>query len=350
MSLKIIGVMSGTSLDGMDIAYCEFSGFDSNLKGQIILGKTYSYSNEWRSKLHNSRTLSTLALQQLSVEFAELTVELVQRFLEEYQIKEIDYVASHGHTVHHDPDKGITVQIGEGHVISKGLGLPVIFDFRTQDVKFGGQGAPLVPIGDRDLYSSFDACINIGGFANISFQSNELTQAFDICPANVILNPIASKLGYAYDDKGGIAASGELIPSLLASLNNLEYYQLTTPKSLGVEFLDEFVWPLIEPRYKAPDILHTFTVHMAYQITKVIRQNGLEFVLLTGGGALNDFFVEKLKQSGVNVRIATDMDLHFKEAFVFAYLGYLKVNHKINVLSSVTGASHDHITGKLHKP
>jgi anhydro-N-acetylmuramic acid kinase len=252
--------------------------------------------------------------------------------------------------VHHEPHKGITVQIGEGQVIANRLSLPVVCDFRSQDVRLGGQGAPLVPIGDRDLYARFDGCINIGGFANISFTQNNHTLAFDICPTNVVLNPLAQQLGKPYDAEGKLAESGQVIKELLTQLNQIGYYRDPWPKSLGVEFLGTHIWPLIHSNYEVVDVLRTCTTHMAYQIREVVKALGLKKVLVSGGGALNQFLLAEAQQDGVDLRIASDVHLHFKEAFVFAYLGYLKMNHKINVLCSVTGATKNHSSGVVFYP
>lgn len=346
----VIGVMSGTSLDGLDIAYCKFSGFAGSLTGDIIHATTVDYSSDWRSKLANARNLSDSDLTQLGVRFAEMTSHEVQKFIKAHNITQVDYVASHGHTVHHEPHKGITVQIGDGQVMADLLKLPVVYDFRVQDVALGGQGAPLVPIGDRDLYRNFDACINIGGFANISFQERNITRAFDICPANIILNPMAQKLGFAFDEDGKLAQSGQLLPELLQALNSLDYYQQAPPKSLGIEWVEQHIWPLVKDSYNTIDVLNTFTLHMANQIAQICNLNKFSNVLLSGGGALNKFLVAALQQNGAHTRIAPHAHLHFKEAFVFAYLGYLKWHNEINVLCSVTGAKNNHVAGYIALP
>ena len=257
----------------------------------------------------------------------------------------------HGHTILHQPQNGFTLQIGNLPKIAKIINEKVVCDFRVQDVQLGGQGAPLVPIGDRILFSEFDYCLNLGGFSNVSFEENGNRMAFDISPVNTVLNFYANKLGLDYDDKGKIARSGKVNSDLLNELNALDYYKKSFPKSLGFEFVKEVVLPLIEKHsIKAEDKMHTFTEHIAVQTNLALAEKNGK-MLITGGGAYNDFLIERMQfhLPKIEIFIPENKTLEFKEALIFALLGVLKLRNEINVLSSVTGAKSDHSSGIIYK-
>lgn len=349
--MRIIGLMSGTSLDGLDLIDVTIWKQADLLKFRINNTSSVPYSNEEQNKLKNSFHNSPEKVQETSVSYGKYLGNAVKKFLDDFSIEDVDFIASHGHTVFHKPSEGITVQIGDGQTLSNTCGIDVICDFRTQDVELGGQGAPLVPIGDELLFGEYEYCLNLGGFANVSFDENGSRLAFDICPINIVLNHYTRKIGLEFDDGGTIARQGMLNNELLEALNSLSFYSQPFPKSLGYEFVVEQVIPLVDSMENdIPNILRTVIEHAAIQITNnFTKSNGI--VLVTGGGAFNSFLLERMKDL-TNLLIETPSKeiIEFKEALIFALLGYLKSKNQINVLSSVTGASKDHSSGKIYKP
>ncbi|MDP4281815.1 MAG: anhydro-N-acetylmuramic acid kinase [Bacteroidota bacterium] len=337
----VIGLMSGTSLDGLDIASCKFRFEDLTRKWsfRIYEAETVSYPEEWTNRLASVEKSSAEDLARTDVEYGHWLGRAVHAFIDKHGINP-DFIASHGHTIFHQPDAGFTTQIGKGAAIAAETGFPVICDFRSTDVAFGGQGAPLVPAGDRLLFPSFQYCLNIGGFANISFEKESDRIAYDICPANIILNRIARKSGKCYDKDGIIAASGKIDPKLLNALNSLDYYKISSPKSLGKEWLlTEFV-PLIEKSaISLEDKMRTVTEHIAIQIAGSLDNDSSKQALVTGGGALN-LYLMRLIGEKTNTRIVIPdlKTIQFKEALIFAFLGVLRQMGEFNTLSSVTGA------------
>ena len=249
----------------------------------------------------------------------------------------------------HQPENGFTLQIGNLPEIAKITNQKVVCNFRVQDVLFGGQGAPLVPIGDKILFSEFDYCLNLGGFSNISYEENKERIAFDISPVNTVLNFYANTLGFEYDDKGKISATGNLNSELFEELNQLEFYQKTFPKSLGFEFVKEIILPILENYpISTEDKMRTFTEHIAFQIGKIL-QNQTGKLLISGGGVYNDFLIERIKKylPTIEVIIPNEKTIKYKEALIFALLGVLKLRNEINVLASVTGAKQNHSSGEV---
>jgi anhydro-N-acetylmuramic acid kinase len=347
---KALGLMSGTSLDGLDIALVAFQADGSRYTFTILKTETLAYNERWFTDLKNAHLLDELALKKLDAAYGAWLGEVVQHFILNNKIDGLDFIASHGHTVHHQPEKKITVQIGNGPQLAAATGLPVVCDFRLQDVLLGGQGAPLVPIGDELLFADFDACLNLGGFANISFAQHGQRIAFDVCAANIVLNYLAQKLCLAYDDGGAHARSGTLLPELLAKLNSLPYFGQQPPKSLGREWTDAEVLPLLEGRFATEDLLHTFCIHIANQIAMVCRQAELKTVLVTGGGAFNLFLMELLNAGSETKFILPEGELiTHKEALIFAFLGLLRWLNQPNCLASVTGAPANHSAGRIYK-
>ena len=354
---NVIGVMSGTSLDGIDLAHIHFSIVDGKWSFEILETETVWYDNDWLEKLKTAVDFSQEELQQLNQDYTILLANVVKTFVEKHNLKNLDAVCSHGHTILHQPQNGFTLQIGNLPEIAKILNQTVVCDFRVQDVQLGGQGAPLVPIGDRILFSDYDYCLNLGGFSNISFEQIGNRIAFDISPVNTVLNFYANKLGFDYDDKGNISKSGKLNPNLLAELNALDYYKKPFPKSLGFEFVKETVLPLIE-KHNIPteDKMHTFTEHVAIQTALALdcfeTRNEKWKLLITGGGTYNDFLMERMQfhLPQLEIIIPDKKTIEFKEALIFALLGVLKLRNETNVLASVTGAKQNHSSGVIFYP
>ena len=270
---KVVGVMSGTSLDGLDLAYIEFN-FEDKWNFSIIEAETIAYSNEWNQILKNLVSNSIEDLNEIDENYTSYLASIINAFVYRNCISDINAVCSHGHTALHQPENRLTYQIGNLKKLSNLVENTVVCDFRVQDVEFGGQGAPLVPIGDELLFSEYDFCLNLGGFANVSTKTNSTRIAYDICPVNIVLNRYVSKLGYDFDDSGKIASTGEMNPELLSELNGLEFYNLNPPKSLGLEWVKEFIFPLINKHELCvEDILKTFIEHAAYQIGMQINHN-----------------------------------------------------------------------------
>ena len=346
---NVIGVMSGTSLDGVDLAHIHFRIINHKWEFEVLECETVSYNNDWMFQLKNAVDFSKEELLTLNQNYTSLLGTTISDFIKKNTIIALDAVCSHGHTILHQPQNGFTLQIGNLPAIASLCQQTVICDFRVQDVRLGGQGAPLVPIGDQILFSEFDYCLNLGGFSNVSFQDNQERIAFDISPVNTVLNFYANQLGLDYDDKGQISRTGKLNNDLLQELNSLSFYKKKFPKSLGFEFVKESILPLIE-KHNLPikDKLRTFTAHIAIQISLALSYKKGK-ILITGGGAYNDFLIEEIQIHipEINIIIPSRKILEYKEALIFALLGVLKLRNEVNVLSSVTGAKHNHSSGKI---
>ncbi len=347
----IIGVMSGTSLDGIDLAYLHFSYTNNQWHYKIETATTIPYPEKWSTTLPNLIHNTKEELQQIDKEYTQYLAQVITNFINKNTVKKLDAVASHGHTALHQPKKGITYQLGNLPEIATLINAKVICDFRTQDVALQGQGAPLVPIGDALLFAAYDYCLNLGGFANISFQENQNRIAFDICPVNSILNTYAQKLGKPYDKEGDFAASGIVNKTLLNQLNQIAYYQKKPPKSLGVEWLEAYMYPILEAaNLSEKNILRTFVEHIAIQISKLIS-NPKKSILITGGGALNTFLIQRIKaNTTAKIKLPNVTTIHYKEALIFGLLGVLKMRNEVNCLASVTGAQKNHSSGKIYLP
>ena len=346
---QVIGLMSGTSLDGVDLAQVTFTD-ENQYEYKINHAKTYAYSDDWRKKLKNAFYATAEEITLLNVDYGRFLGRLINDFIQEFSIKEIDFIASHGHTIFHNPDKKYTLQIGDGASIATTTNLKVVCDFRSQDVAFGGQGAPLVPIGDLLLFSDYDYCLNLGGFANISFQEDGERKAFDICPVNVVLNHFAEKRGVPFDENGKLASEGNIHQELLNQLNEIDFYKNTSPKSLGMEFVNAVIFPIIPPfSLSENDILRTFVEHIAYKIAEKVKPS--HQILITGGGAFNTYLTGRIEfHTQCEIEIPSANLINFKEALIFAFLGLLKVKNKINCLKNVTGATKDHCSGVIYEP
>ena len=349
-SYQVIGVMSGTSLDGIDLAHVYFTVKNNHWSYKILETQTIPYPKKWLNKLKTAVNFSDKELFQLNTDYTDYLGNTIKKFIKKNQLNSIDAVCSHGHTILHQPQKGFTLQIGNLPKIAKIVENTIICDFRVQDVKLGGQGAPLVPIGDRLLFSEYDFCLNLGGFSNVSFEENGKRIAFDISPVNTVLNFYANQLGLDFDDKGKIAKTGKLIPELLKELNGLDYYKKSYPKSLGIEFVKEIVLPLLEKYDIAvEDKMHTFVEHIAIQTGSALP-NKEGKILITGGGAYHVYLMERLRVylPKMELMIPEAKTLEYKEALIFGLLGVLKLRNEINVLKSVTGAVNDHSSGTIY--
>ncbi|HLF32915.1 MAG TPA: anhydro-N-acetylmuramic acid kinase [Cyclobacteriaceae bacterium] len=352
----VIGVMSGTSVDGLDLAHCRFElDPKSSWNYRIMHTETVRYSQKWRDRLLNVIYSDPDEIFSLDVEFGEFIGRHVNKFIRKYKIVP-RIIASHGHTVFHQPTRKITIQIGDGIAINQITGIPTINDFRKLDVILGGQGAPLVPVGDALLFPQFRFCLNLGGFSNVSFHRNRNRIAFDICPVNIILNRLARKAGKPFDKNGSMGRRGKLIPKMLERLNNLDYYSKPFPKSLGLEWVDKNIMPILEKYSGVQDAITTYTHHVASQINQSLISfasggRGISRVLVSGGGAFNSYLIELLGKAGKG-KLAYEIPepdlVNFKEAMIFGFLGVLRLRGEINTLRSVTGASRDSCGGTLH--
>jgi anhydro-N-acetylmuramic acid kinase len=349
----ILGAMSGTSCDGLDLIVVDFElNNHQKITYHIQAAATLPFPEAIAQQLPLLTQLSTPDLLAFDVVLGQWMGQQMQQFLQRPDVKGVMAVASHGHTVFHQPNRGFTLQIGSGAHIHAAVGLPVVCDFRTQDVALGGQGAPLVPIGDQLLFDAYDGCLNLGGFSNVSFENAGARQAIDICAVNVVLNTLAQKLGHPYDSGGAIAATGAVCLPLLEALQQLEFYQRLGPKSLGVEWVAQHITPLLNDynHLAVKDLLRTYTEHVALQIAASLRKQQLQNVLVTGGGVFNVFLMQRLEvHFGQPIKAADTVLVNFKEALIFALLGYLRLQEKINVLSSVTGSSRNHSAGVIYR-
>ncbi len=348
---RVLGVMSGTSLDGVDLALVEFIK-GAHWEFNILTAKTVPYTSEWKKKLNHGINASYTELEKLDEDYTSYLAGIISEFIKKHNIEGLDAVCSHGHTIKHEPENGFTLQIGNLPKIAGLTGVKVICDFRVQDVAMGGQGAPLVPIGDELLFSQYTYCLNLGGFANISTNKQGVRIAYDICAVNTVLNFYAEKLGFDYDANGEIAKTGTIIPEMMKQLEKLPFYSKAFPKSLGVEWVHANVFPILK-KYEndTPSILHTYCHHIASEISRNIEENLDAKVLVTGGGAFNGFLMELIQQkSKAKIHIHSSEIIYFKEALIFGFLGVLKLREEINVLSSVTGAKRDHCAGLVFEP
>lgn len=371
---RVLGVMSGTSLDGVDLAVCTFQFSGTHVDFAVEQATTLDYPAHWKRWLATAHDLESDELQQLDQQYTRYLAATINNFKQEHDVTNLDAVCSHGHTVLHQPHRGITVQIGNQPQLADLVGCRVVCDFRVQDVALGGQGAPLVPIGDALLFPHYAACINLGGFANISYPYDGLGAdsvasakrtsatshsknrlAYDICPVNIVMNDLARELGSDYDDDGAFAKAGTCNPTLLAQLNSLSFYQKLPPKSLGKEWVIEYIEPLIVAAKvsgtSTRDLLATMVAHITEQIARVLRNVPMGRVLVTGGGAFNGFLIAELERQTAHQIIVPDARIvNYKEALIFGLLGVLRLRGAVNCLASVTGASRDHSSGKVYQP
>lgn len=350
----MIGVMSGTSLDGVDLAHCTFSIEEGYWHYKINAAYTIPYTPFWEEQLAKLNELNGYQFQRLDVEYGTMLGELVNTFKENFKL-EADLIVSHGHTAFHDPSKRISKQIGDPIGIWSITEIPVVAEFRQADVLKNGQGAPLVPVADWWLFNEYPICLNLGGIANISLKSNKLNTitAFDIAPCNLIINHLAAQKGFPYDDKGAMAKQGYVDHSTLETLNALPFYQKTGPKSLDKKAVEEKYFPILDNTdLTVEDKLATYTEHLAYQVGVAAKASSASedsIIFITGGGAFNDFLMEKIQRySGLKIRKPANTLIEYKEALAFAFMGLLRCKNEINCFKSVTGAWESHVAGNLY--
>ena len=343
-----IGLMSGSSLDGLDIALVRFHEENEKYSFQILQAETLPYPEFWTRQLSEAFHKQPEDLVQLDKEYGKYLGEQVLAFAQKHNAHP-DFVASHGHTIFHRPEERYTLQIGDGQELARACGFTVINDFRSEDVSKGGQGAPLVPIGDKLLFSDYEMCLNIGGIANISYDENDKRIAYDLCIANQALNYLAQLKGMDYDKDGELARNGEVDHALLKKLNNLPFFLQDPPKSLGREFFETYQKDLLKD-LSVEDMLATFVEHIALQIALPVSWLPKGKILCTGGGARNKYLIERLQaRTKHEVIVPEKQIIDYKEALVFAFLGLLRMEGKTNVLSSVTGAESDSCSGRVWK-
>ena len=341
-----IGLMSGSSLDGLDIALVKFDEDNGHYAFQIQQAETLPYPDYWTKQLSEAFHKQPKDLVQLDKDYGKYLGEQVLSFARKHNVTP-DFVASHGHTIFHRPEEHYTLQIGDGQELAKACGFTVINDFRSEDVSKGGQGAPLVPIGDKLLFSDYEICLNIGGIANVSYDEDGQRIAYDLCIANQALNYLAQMKGLPYDRDGALARSGEVDMDLLKRLNRHPFYGQLPPKSLGREFFEANQKDLLKD-LSVEDLLTTFTEHIALQIALGISHLPKGKIRVTGGGARNKFLMERLQaRTSHEVVIPDKMIVDYKEALAFAFLGLLRLEGKTNVLASVTGADSDSCSGRI---
>ena len=345
----VIGVMSGTSLDGIDVAYCRFVKHDDDWTHAIEDAATVAYDPTMRKRLLGVMNGPALELARLDRDLGRM----IARACNELRAgRPLDLISSHGHTIFHQPLEGLTTQIGSGAQIAALTGRPVVFDLRSKDVALGGQGAPMVPFGERALFTGTDTFLNLGGIANVSHHGPDKVTGYDICTCNQALNLLANEADLAYDKDGALASVGQVVPELLNALDHLPFYRQAPPRSLGREWFDEHMAPLVKnDRLALRDRLRTVTEHIAHTIADALRHGNAQRILATGGGAHNAFLVERLRaQSPTEIMVPEASTVDFKEALVFAYLGLMRGRGEVNTLASVTGAPQDSIGGSLVLP
>lgn len=351
MLYRVIGVMSGSSLDGLDLAFVEFEEKGGKWTFSINASACYTYQQELSNKLKSGQDLKAIEFVALDAEYGHYLGEQINRFIRENALDyKVGLIASHGHTMFHLPGK-YSVQIGNGAAIAAETSLPVVSDLRSLDVALGGQGAPIVPMGEQLLFPDYNYFLNIGGIANISFKGNGFYDAFDVCPANRVLNMLAAQKNLSFDQDGELAAAGRINEVLLEQLNELGYYNADYPKSLDNEFGIKTVYPLLAASgLSTEDQLATYNEHIALQISSAVEKiftkrnlaQSFEKMLLTGGGAHNNYLISRITQHvlpyGIEVVLPEKEIIDFKEALIMALLGVLRWREEETVFSSVTGA------------
>jgi anhydro-N-acetylmuramic acid kinase len=361
MIYKAIGIMSGSSLDGLDLAYVHFQETGGRWQFQIVASACYIYQDEWIRALKYATDLKAWDYQMLHTSYGHYIGMEVNRFIEEHDLQhKVDLIASHGHTTFHNPEGRMTAQLGDGAAIAAETQLPVVSDLRAMDVAFGGQGAPIVPIGEKLLFQDYDYLLNLGGIANLSLKDNDVYAAYDICAANRVMNMIANDIGKEYDEGGALASSGKLSTELFLELQSLPYYSMPFPKSLANDFGTETIYPLINRFTLSPaDALHTYVEHIVMQVKQAILAHASVIgdgktkkqLFITGGGALNTYLIkrfhEELESLNLDLIIPPKAIINFKEALIMALIGVLRWREEYNVLSSVTGATRNSIGGAL---
>ena len=344
---SVIGVMSGTSMDGLDVACVNYYKQKTKWCFKLLKAETFIYDQEIKKNFIQAYN-KELSISYLDEKFGHIISDFLKTFINKNDLT-VDLISSHGHTIFHEPKKGKTTQIGSGSIIAHNTQIPVVCNFREQDIDLGGQGAPLVPVGDRLLFSEYDACLNLGGIANISYEKLSSRLAYDICPCNILLNYIVNKLGKDFDSEGKIASKGIIDDNLLATLNNLDYYNYTFPKSLGMEHIDAFLPILSSATISVPDLLATLTEHIAIQLGTVFSQLELNKILVTGGGAFNNHLIRRIKiHSNASLVFPSQILSASRRLLCLGFWVFCRILKQNNCLSSATGAKKDHSSGDVY--
>lgn len=360
MLYRVIGVMSGSSLDGLDLAFVEIEELGGQWQYSLVKADCYPYSTDWQSKLSQATNMAAVDFVKLDAEYGSYVGDQINRFIQANQLEyKVGLIASHGHTVFHVPGSH-SIQIGAGAAIAARTALPVVSDLRSMDVALGGQGAPIVPMGEKLLFSSHRYFLNIGGIANISINGDAFYDAFDVCPANRVMNMLANTVGKAFDENGQLAAAGRINEVLLDELNAKEFYAQDYPKSLANEFGTEVILPLIQSFALDPaDALATCVEHIAMQVAAAVERISQkrivdptrEKLVVTGGGALNGYLVSRLEQHlspySMEIEVPDHATVQYKEALIMALLGVLRWREEETVIQTVTGASRASVGGAL---
>lgn len=357
MLYRVIGLMSGSSLDGLDIVFAEIHENGGKWSFEILAADCYAYTDEWIGRLKGATSATAMDYQVLHVDFGRYMGTEVRRFIERHGLHfKVALIASHGHTTFHLPARRMTAQLGDGAALAAMTGLPVVTDLRAMDIALGGQGAPIVPIGEKLFFPDYQLFLNIGGIANISFNLSGKYIAYDICPANRVLNLLANTINKDYDDGGQLASSGVVHEKLLGQLNELAYYWQSYPKSLPNSFGTDEIFPLVQSfGLSHKDALRTYVAHIAEQVAKAVENAPGEVagsrMLVTGGGAFNTFLIscleDRLKPYGISLVVPDEKIVKYKEALIMGLMGVLRWREENNVLSSVTGAEKDSIGGAV---
>ena len=360
---RVLGLMSGSSLDGLDLVFCEIEAADEPdftvTHSEILVAETVPFSEQWQVRLKNLPEQNALTFAKTNTYFAHYTADLVRGFCIKNKVKP-DFIAAHGHTIFHQPENFLTVQIGDGAALAAKTGYPVVCDFRTHDVALHGEGTPLAPAADRWLYPGYDFYLNLGGIANISCKVDDSFVAFDTAPANQVLNALANLTGAEYDANGALADAGQVDTDLLNAVNTLPYFSEKYPKSLDNSWIKNQVLPLyfsaeISLKDKIRTAVEQTAGQTAVELKRVtVRENISQEnrkMLVTGGGAFNGFLIKRLRALCENTEIVlpSDLIINFKEAALMALLGVLRVENQPNCYASVTGAKYDSVGGAIYQ-
>lgn len=347
--MRVLGIMSGSSLDGLDLALCSFIRNGAAWTVRVEAANAVPFTDELRERLLHMTTGSAFDLAKAHADLGAFIGTQAKGFLDANGGAGL--VASHGHTIFHQPTLGFTTQIGCGARIAAATRLPTVVDFRSADVALGGQGAPLVPMGERELFTGHDAFVNLGGIANVSFHGKSIS-GYDVCICNQALNFLAIEAGEPFDHDGTIARSGKVDLELLARLNALPFMKAPIPRSMGREQFEGEVLPLLKDApLPLADRMRTCVEHVAMNLGSALASGGASNVLFTGGGAHNSFMIERIRDRFTGeLSIPDTLMIDFKEAMIFAYLGLLRWHGEVNALRSVTGARRDSIGGAVYLP
>lgn len=358
---KVIGLMSGTSMDGLDIAFCHITEDSDKWTYRIVQAETVPYPPKWKLRLEQLVLQNAVTYIKTHAFLGHYYGTEVKAFIERHHLEgEIDFIASHGQTIFHQPENRFTSQIGDGAAIAAVTGYPVICDFRSVDVALGGQGTPITPIADKLLFSDYKYLLNLGGIANVTCHVGDKYIAFDVAPVNLILNRLAKNAGHEYDEDGNMARSGVVNSRLLDELNASWYYEKDYPKSLSGGWVSKVMVPVVtHHQISNADKLRTLCEHIAIQMGKAFQRvmdrervniSKVDKMLVTGGGALNKFLIERISEKVPATVIVPDVQtVNFKEALMVGLMGVLRLRSQINCLSTVTGAERDNIGGAIYQ-